>query len=474
MTVIWVTPVFRKYRYLIIYKFKGGYPMAFSSIEFIFIFLPGFLLVFYLAPIRLKPYCLLLGSLLFYWLSVKNIAAFLLPVFGILLAYFSGLACRNDHSKAKLFSTVSLSLMFALLLGFKYAGLFSKTPIIVPAGMSFYTFQLTAYIFDVRRQKYKAEKNPLKLATGMMMFPKLLSGPITPYEDLRPHILNFKCTYDNFDSGLRTFIIGLGMKVLIADRVGGLWTQVQSMGFDGISTPFAWLGILAYSLQLYFDFSGYSVMAVGIGKMLGLELPQNFNYPYISRSMSDFWRRWHITLGKWFREYVYIPLGGNRVGRKRQMLNLFIVWMLTGIWHGATFNFILWGLFLFIIIALEKILKIDRNNAPISHLYMIPAILISWTFFAITDVKALFTFFGKLFPFFGSSEAVLQTDYIYHGKQYIVYIIVGILASTPLIKKLWDRINKTPLGTIVLFIIFWLSIFCLSVGLNDPFMYFNF
>ena len=190
--------------------------------------------------------------------------------------------------------------------------------------------------------------------------------------------------------------------------------------------------------------------------------------------MSEFWRRWHITLGKWFRAYVYIPLGGNRKGTKRQMINLFVVWMCTGIWHGASFNFILWGLFLFLLISLEKLLKIDKNKSPISHIYMIPAILISWTFFAITNLKELFTFLGKLFPFFGASEAVFAQDYIYHGKSYIIYIIIGILASTPLFDKLWKRIRNTHLGTIFLIIVFWLSVFCLSVGMNDPFMYFNF
>jgi len=448
--------------------------MAFSSIEFIFMFLPLFLAIFYLAPARLKPYCLLLGSLVFYWLSVKNIAAFLLPLVGILMAYLSGLAHHKQRKSAGLVSKLCLIVLFALLLGFKYVGLFTETPVIVPAGMSFYIFQLTAYIFDVRRQKYAAETNLLKLSNGMLMFPKLLSGPITPYDNLRYHLLNFSFSFDKFDDGLRTFIIGLGMKVLIADRVGGLWTQIKAMGFDGISTAFAWLGILAYSLQLYFDFCGYSVMAIGVGKMLGIELPKNFNHPYISRSMSEFWRRWHITLGKWFREYIYIPLGGNRLGKGRQTFNLLVVWLFTGIWHGSTLNFLIWGLFLFVLISLEKVLKIDKNRSPISHLYMIPAILVSWAFFAIPNTGDLFIFLGKLFPFFGTSEAVFPTDYLYYGKQYIVYLIVGIIASTPLFDKPWKAIRNTHIGTFILFIIFWLSVFCLSVGMNDPFMYFNF
>ena len=448
--------------------------MAFSSIEFIFMFLPLFLVIFYISPVRIKPVCLLLGSLVFYWLSVKNIAAFLLPLVGILMAYLSGVAHHKQRPYADSISKLCLIILFALLLGFKYVGLFTETPVIVPAGMSFYIFQLTAYIFDVRRRKYAAETNPLKLSVGMMMFPKLLSGPITPYDSLRSNLLNFKCSFDKFDAGLRTFIIGLGMKVLIADRVGGLWTQVKSMGFDGISTAFAWLGIAAYSLQLYFDFCGYSVMAIGVGKMLGIELPKNFDHPYISRSMSEFWRRWHITLGKWFREYIYIPLGGNRLGKSRQTFNLLVVWLFTGIWHGSTLNFLLWGLFLFILISLEKLLKIDKNKNPISHLYMIPAILISWAFFAIPNTGDLFIFFGKLFPFFGTSDAVFPTDYLYHGKQYLLYLIVGILASTPIFDKLWSRIKNTHIGTVILIIIFWLSVFCLSVGMNDPFMYFNF
>ena len=438
--------------------------MSFSSIEFIFIFLPVFLIVYYIIPAKLRMYCLLLGSLVFYWLSISGRpAAMLLPISGIILAYISALVIVSSPDRGRVMTFISAGILFTVLLVFKYAGLFSGASIVIPAGLSFYTFQLTGYIFDVYRKKVTAERSPLKLAAGMMMFPKLLSGPITPWREL-----------EHFDSGLRTLILGLGMKTLLADRIGGLWGQVTTIGFDGISTPLAWLGILSYSLKLYFDYYGYSLMACGVGEMLGYDLPVNFRHPYAACSMSDFWRRWHITLGKWFTDYIYIPRGGNRLGRKRQLINLLVVWLCTGIWHGSTLNFLLWGLFLFVIIAAEKLLKIDRNRNPLSHLYMIPAILICWAFFAVTDISQLGVFFSRLFPLFSKSTGLLPGDYILYGKQYGLMLIIGVLATTPLPGKVWSKIRTTPIGTAILFVVFWLAVYCMSSGLNDPFMYFNF
>lgn len=449
--------------------------MSFSSIEFIFIFLPVFLIVYYIIPAKLRMYCLLLGSLVFYWLSVPGRpAAVLLPISGIILAYISALVIASNPERGKAMTVISVGILFAVLLVFKYAGLFSGTSVVIPAGLSFYTFQLTGYIFDVYRKKAKVERSPLKLAAGMMMFPKLLSGPITPWRELEPQLKQPKFSFVRFDSGLRTLILGLGMKTLLADRIGGLWGQVTTIGFDGVSTPLAWLGILSYSLKLYFDFYGYSLMACGVGEMLGYDLPVNFRHPYVACSMSDFWRRWHITLGKWFTDYIYIPLGGNRMGKKRQLINLLVVWLCTGIWHGSTLNFLLWGLFLFGIIAVEKLLKIDRNRNPLSHLYMIPAILIMWAFFAVTDISQLGVFFSRLFPIFSKSAGLLPGDYILYGKQYGLMLIIGIVAATPLPGRVWGKIRTTPIGTAILFAVFWLAVYCMSSGLNDPFMYFNF
>ena len=449
--------------------------MSFSSIEFIFMFLPAFLIVYYIIPAKLRMYCLLLGSLVFYWLNVSDRpAVMLIPIFGIILAYISALVIASRPELGKRVTAASAGIMFAVLLFYKYAGLFSGMNIVIPAGISFYTFQLTGYIFDVYREKIKAEKSPVKLAAGMMMFPKLLSGPITPWKDISPQLQHPSFSFSKFDSGLRTLIIGLGMKTLLADRIGGLWTQVNTIGYDGISTPMAWLGVLAYTLKLYFDFYGYSLMACGVGEMLGYNLPVNFKYPYVARSMSDFWRRWHITLGRWFTDNIYIPLGGNRRGIKRQILNLLAVWLCTGIWHGSTLNFLIWGLFLFAIIAVEKLLKIDRNNNPLSHIYMIPAILICWALFAVTDISQLGTLLSRMFPFFTKNTVMLPGDYIIYGKQYGIMLIIGIVVSTPFPGRLWKRIRTTPIGTAILFVIFWLAVYCMSSGLNDPFMYFNF
>ena len=279
----------------------------------------------------------------------------------------------------------------------------------------------------------------------------------------------------NFDAGLREFIWGLALKVLVADRVGGLWRQAGVIGYESLSTPMAWLSLVAYSLQLYFDFCGYSKMAVGLGMMLGFRLPQNFAHPYAARSMGEFWRRWHITLGAWFRNYVYIPLGGNRKGMARTLLNLLVVWLLTAMWHGNSWNFILWGLFIFFLLANERLWlgkRLDRHPV-LAHGYMVLAIPLSWLLFAVEDVQSIGTYLGRLF-FTGGGVAVNPQDFVVYGRSYWLMILVGIVLAMPWPERLWEKIRSTTVGTVLCFLLFWAAVYCICVAENDPFMYFQF
>ena len=280
------------------------------------------------------------------------------------------------------------------------------------------------------------------------------------------------------EEGLREFTIGLGLKVLIADQVGGLWKEVGTIGFESISTPLAWMGLAAFSLQIYFDSYGYSLMAQGLGTLLGFRLPGNFDYPYMSLSMTEFWRRWHITLGSWFREYVYIPLGGNRTGWWRTCRNLLTVWLLTGIWHGASWNFILWGLILFLIILIEKsgLGKILNRWPAAGHLYMLFVIPLTWLIFAVTDLPQIGIYLHRLFPFFsgGQGAVYFAGDYLKYGKLYGLSLTAGLIFMTDGPRKLYERWKKSPVSAVLLLAVFWFSIYCIKRGMNDPFLYFQF
>ena len=306
---------------------------------------------------------------------------------------------------------------------------------------------------------------------------RLIAGPIVTYSDIKAQISDHPSTLEGIVNGIKTFVIGLGLKVMLANRIGALWTQCSTIGYESISTPMAWMGILAFTLQIYFDFYGYSLMAIGLGEIIGFKIPQNFDHPYLSRSMTEFWRRWHMTLGSWFREYVYIPLGGSREGKWKTYRNLMVVWLLTGFWHGASLNFVLWGLFLFAVIAIEKagLLKITERIKPIGHLYMLLLIPISWTLFSITDFQQMGVFFSKLFPFFGSAgEALFEQDYIVYGKEYAVFLIIGVIFCTKIPLKIYEWIKNSIIGDVVIAAIFLGSFYCLYMGMNDPFLYFRF
>lgn len=450
--------------------------MIFSSLAFLFVFLPLFLIVYYVVPPNQRNWPLLLGSSAFYVYGALSKPWILLIFFGLsILSFAIGRAIWRKTALAKPLLLLALALIFGCLLFFKYAGLFTGKNLVLPLGISFYSFQMAAYLFDVKNRRIKAEPSFLKYLSIMLFFPKLISGPLTPYESISHQMEKRTFLWDRFNYGLQDLVMGLAMKTLLADRLGGLWHQVQTIGFSSISTPLAWMGLVAFSLQLYFDFYGYSLMAIGLGRMLGFRLPKNFLIPYTARSMSEFWRRWHITLGRWFLEYIYIPLGGNRRGKRREILNLLIVWLMTGIWHGATPNFLLWGLFIFALMTIEKLWlgKFLERSRIVSHIYLLFTILLSWMLFAITDLSQIATYLGRLFPFF-SGSSVSFADFLRLGMEYWPFLLGGVLASTARFIRIWDKVRTTRWAVPVFFLLFWLSIYCLSAGLNDPFLYFSF
>ncbi len=294
---------------------------------------------------------------------------------------------------------------------------------------------------------------------------------------MRVSLKNRAVTLAQFEEGLRTLILGLGAKVIIADRIGLLWNNIQSIGFESISPQLAWMGAFAYSLELYFDFAGYSMMAMGLGRMLGFEIPVNFRHPYASRSVSEFWRRWHITLGKWFREYVYIPLGGNRRGKGRTFVNLAVVWSLTALWHGADCNFLIWGASLLVLLGLEKLflLRFLEKSRILGHVYLLFVVPLTWVAFAVTDIGQLGVYFTRLFPFFGETAAMVnRLDYVKYMNSYWPLFLLGAVFSTPYPVRIYEAVKKKWAGTIAVALILVLDLYYLAISTNNPFMYFNF
>ncbi len=471
--------------------------MVFSSLTFLFAFLPIFLILYYCSPAKYRNGLLFTGSLVFY--GIGEPLYLCLIICSVLVNLGIGLFIDRSErlSGKRLWLITGLLYNFGLLFFFKYTNFFLENingvlrlchsstqlkllELTLPLGISFYTFQIVSYIVDVYRGKVKADHSVISLGAYLCMFPQLIAGPIVVYSDIRRELHERTITIHNLDDGLKTFILGLGFKVLLANRVGTLWNEVCTIGFESISTPLAWLGSLAYSMQLYFDFCGYSLMAIGLGKMLGFTIPENFHHPYLSRSVTDFWRRWHITLGAWFREYVYIPLGGNRKGRIRTVVNLGIVWLLTGFWHGAAWNFILWGVFIFLLEILEKNLLLPVLNHKsiaahiFSHIYMILYILVSWTIFAISDFNQLAMYLARMFPFFGMGHTLNSYDFVKYLTDYGVLLICCILFCTAGPEKLYHRFKNKLGGIVIALIIFWYSVYYLAIGMNNPFLYFRF
>lgn len=460
-------------------------------------FMPVFFLVYYILPASYKNAWLFLASLGFYYYGVRgNPGYLLLMIMSVVVNFVAGKLIEVQKTKRARKAWLVVGIVYDLgwLILFKYLGFLIENlnalfgamhvkvqletwNLILPIGISFYTFQIISYLVDVYRRETKAEKSLISLGTYLCMFPQLIAGPIVNYHLIQEQLHKRKHSMVKVESGLKVFALGLAYKVLLANRVGHLWTEVTAIGYESISTPLAWMSIVAYSLQLYFDFYGYSLMAIGLGRMMGFDFPQNFNNPYMAVSMTDFWRRWHMTLGGWFREYVYIPLGGNRGGFAKTVRNMFVVWLLTGLWHGASWNFVLWGLLLFVLLFVEKagLGKVLERHKALGHIYMILWIPLSWLVFVITDLSQLGIYLQKLFPFFGNAGTVLfQGDYLKYGKTYGIYLVLGILFATGVQEKLLKK-NKNRLWVILLLLaLFWASVYCMYLGMDDPFLYFRF
>lgn len=434
--------------------------MLFSSLEFVFRFLPIFLIVYYLVPSRAKNHILFFGSLIFYALG-EPIYVFLMLATIIINFYLA-------REKRKLNLILLIVLDVGSLVFFKYTGIVKSLPL----GISFYTFQVLSYVIDVYRGKYPHEKRLVDFGAYVTMFPQLIAGPIVRYENVKAGLKDHinRCNVQKFESGLRIFVLGLSSKVLLANRFGQIWESMAERGYETLPTAVAWVGILSYTLQIYFDFNGYSMMAIGLGRMLGFSFPRNFNSPYFARSVTDFWKRWHMTLTDWFREYIYIPLGGNRKGLLRTLLNMLIVWAITGIWHGAGVNFLLWGLYYFVLQAIERIglHKLLSKSHVISRVYTLIAIMCGWVLFAITDFSDIGAYYSSMFAFNGVGDALVLL------KSYWPSLGCGIILSTPLLKNFYAKYKKTWFMNIVIILLFLFCIIQLTDSVYNPFLYFRF
>ncbi|MBW4828946.1 MAG: MBOAT family protein [Clostridiaceae bacterium] len=468
--------------------------MVFSSLIFIFVFLPLVLAVYYISPRKIRNLVFFIASLIFYaWGEPIYISIML---FSTVFDYFNGLFIdkyRENKKIAKLVLVNSLVVNLGILCFFKYYGFIVNNTnnffnmsiktieLPLPLGISFYTFQTLSYTIDVYLGKVKPQKNIISFGTYVSMFPQLVAGPIVRYSDVALELENRHESFKLFGEGAELFIIGLSKKVLLANNIGILWDSIKAAPISELSVISAWLGIIAFTFQIYFDFSGYSDMAIGLGKMFGFNLMKNFDYPYISKSVTEFWRRWHISLGSWFREYVYIPLGGNRDGRVKQYRNLFIVWFLTGLWHGANWNFILWGLYYCVFLIIEKtFLQKWLKDKPvfISHIYTILVIIVGWVFFEFEDIDKGISFIKTMFGF--GNSLLYDSKAIYYLYTNALLFIVLAICSTPIIglgmKRLKDSLKFR--GNIIIPIIFMVLLFICTAYLVDesynPFLYFRF
>lgn len=466
--------------------------MVFSSLVFMFAFLPVVLLFYYILPVKFRNTFLLIADLIFYGWG-EPVLVFLM-LFSIIINYIAGILIEKsgaDNKKRKIILIISVIIDLGMLGFFKYAGFITQNlnvvlpfldiPLIkipLPIGISFYTFQIMSYTIDVYRRDTEAQHNIIAFGTYVSLFPQLIAGPIVRYRDVDSQLTERHENFELFTKGVRLFLLGLAKKVLIANPVGLVWDNMRQLNNGGALA--SWVGIIAYTFQIYFDFSGYSDMARGLGDMFGFEFLKNFDYPYISKSITEFWRRWHISLGTWFKEYVYIPLGGNRKGLPRQILNLFVVWGLTGLWHGASWNFLFWGLYFGIILVLEKLflLKLLKKlPSIINHIYSLLFIVFGWVIFYFSDdvggVKEMFRFIASLF-----TGGVVSADGLNGIVSSIPVLLIAAVASTPLIRNIYNRLSKNKhfkyfeaaVAAIILML-------CTASLVNDnynPFLYFKF
>lgn len=475
--------------------------MVFSSIVFLCIFFPAVIILYYLCPKWLRNFFLLLASLLFYaWGEPKYIVIMLFStVFdycnGRLLEYF--VAKEKKRTLGRLVLIVSVVGNLGILCFFKYTDFvlttinsmtghdFRLLGLALPIGISFYTFQTMSYTIDVYRGNVQAQHNLISFGMYVCMFPQLIAGPIVRYSDVQQEVDTRQTSSLLCAAGMQRFLLGLGKKVLLANQIGALWDEIYGLSATDLSMSLAWLGALAFTFQIYFDFSGYSDMAIGLGEMFGFHFPENFQYPYESKSITEFWRRWHMTLSGWFREYLYIPLGGSRKGMARQILNLFAVWFLTGLWHGAGWNFILWGLYFFMLLVLEKLFLLwilNRLPRLLSHLYALFWIVLGWVLFACEDLTRLGNYLKMLF---GIGVPVVNKLALYEWTTHAAFLVILALSCTQLMKKTANFVLYKLSAFIGEAAAFWLkSSWCLVVlllsitmlvsGSYNPFLYFRF
>ena len=461
--------------------------MSFSDLTFLFYFLPLFFAVYYILPFRFKNAALVLGSFAFYFIGAGARDTLLLS--GVLLLHYAlarAMAGKEVRTRKALLIIALAADLFCLVY-FKYAAFilenlgkltgtaFSLVELALPLGVSFYLFQSAGYLIDVYRGE-EAEKNLIDYAAFTIAFPQLTMGPILRWREWRGALKERTITREDVFSGFELFVVGLCFKVLLADQLAPLWASLERIGYEYLSTPLAWLGAVSYSLQLYFDFSGYSLMAMGLGQMLALPVPRNFDLPYTARSVSEFYRRWHITLGTWFRDYVYIPLGGNRVKKSRWIRNILVVWALTGFWHGAQWNFLFWGFYYGVLLLLEKLLLgkyIRRLPAVFQHLYAMVIVIIGWVFFASPDLSTALAYLQVMFSFspgtMGGASLVMP---------WLGMAVIGVVAATPLAKNLWEKLQgkkAMPLveGALCLAALLLCTASLVSDSYN-PFLYFRF
>mgnify|MGYP000009592191 FL=1 len=470
--------------------------MIFSSVFFIFIFLPLTLVLYFLVPRAGKNVVLLISSLIFYaWGEPIYIV---LMMFSIVYNYISGVEIdyyrnKGNRGKMRFVFWMAVAVNLAVLMFFKYYGFLMENLNVIlpvdipykelslPVGISFYTFQTLSYIIDVYKDNVSVQRNLISFGTYITMFPQLIAGPIVRYSDIEGQLEHRRVTVAKFGNGVAWFLRGLAKKVLLANNIGMAYDAIAALPQGEMSVLSAWVGCAAYTFQIYFDFSGYSDMAIGLGKMFGFEFMMNFNYPYISKSVTEFWRRWHISLGTWFREYVYIPLGGNRVGTKKAIRNIFVVWFLTGFWHGAAWNFIFWGLYYGILLLLEKyVLRdvLERLPGIVKHIYTLFFVMIGWVLFFSPGMGDALRYIGTMFGI--GAHGFVDSTGIYYLYNYLILFVLSIICSAPYAFKKFQQIifggarGRTAIAMGAYMALFFLSLAYLVNATYNPFLYFRF
>ena len=468
--------------------------MVFSSLEFMFLYFPVVLLLYFVTPLKWRNVTLFVTSLIFYGWGEPLYVFLMLAT--ITVDYFFGWMVgkyrESNRKRARAYMVAAIVINLAILGFFKYANLVVDTitaltgvtlthiDVPLPVGISFYTFQALSYVIDVYRMDANAQRNYTAFGTYVTLFPQLIAGPIVRYQDVDAQLRSRTHSMERFASGVRTLAAGMGKKVLLANAAGEIWTRISEAPETTVAA--AWLGIIMYTFQIYFDFSGYSDMAIGLGKMMGFSFRENFYYPYMANSVTDFWRRWHISLSTWFREYVYIPLGGNRRGRGRQIFNLLAVWFLTGLWHGASWNFVAWGLYYFVLLMLEKtfLLKLlDKLPKFVGHVYTLITVVFGWLLFVFTDFAAGMRYLATMFGG-GSATGFIDAGGVFDWTSSLILLVILVIASTPYPRKwlyrLWEKYDAPvrAVTAVLCLAVFFIALAYLVNSSYNPFLYYRF